>query len=953
MNWQLTPPIFLLLVAGGVGGLLALEGTVRRRATPGAQPLGWLALAAAVWAWASAAEHLAGGLAAKILWSKVQYLGIVTIPACWVWFAAHYGRQLPRLTRRRMAWFLLVPALTLALVWTNEAHGLIWPRVTLAPDGQTAIYDHGAGFWLFLVFTYGALLTGTLWIWRAIRQVPQWYRGPAVLVIIGVAIPWLSNAAYLLAGPAFGGLDPTPLAFVAAGGLIAISLYQLQLLELIPIARTVVLDQMPDGVLVLDAQERVVDLNPAARRWLGADCLGRPATLAVPNWAALRAQAAGPVELTLGGRWLEARLSALPGPAGGASGWLVVLHDIGDRKVAEAALRSGEARLRQVIDLVPHLIFAKDDQGRYILANHAMAEAYGTTPAELLGRRDEEAAPSETLAHHFREEDRNVIASGAPLSIPQETFIDAQGRPRIFQTTKIPFTFSGSLTPAVLGVAIDITELKRVEAALRDSERHHRLLAENATDVIWTMDFGGRLTYISPSVEQLRGFTPEEVMGQPLEQTVAAGSLPVMMGAIQVAVQELLMGRRLPVSPQEVEQICKDGRTVWTEVLARVMYDDAGRPAGILGVSREITARKQLEIENQRLMEAAQRRAVEAETLREAAAAVAATLDLDEIIPRVLVQLQRVVPYDSASVQLLRDGQMENVGGRGFADLAAVVGARIPLNGTTPNSIVFQSRRPVILVDAPQEYPAFRAPPHHHIRGWMGVPLILQDRVIGMLALDSRAVGAFTDDHARLATAFADQVAIALEQARLFHDVQRLATTDPLTNVHNRRHFMTLATLEYELACRYHHPLSSVLLDIDHFKTVNDRYGHLVGDRVLQTVAARCQEVLRRSDLLGRYGGEEFVALLPETPAGGAEQVAQRLRAQIGETPVVLEGAPPIQVTVSVGVATMAAGRPCQSSGAGAALEALIEQADQALYVAKRAGRNRVVVAGADSGEPA
>jgi len=192
-------------------------------------------------------------------------------------------------------------------------------------------------------------------------------------------------------------------------------------------------------------------------------------------------------------------------------------------------------------------------------------------------------------------------------------------------------------------------------------------------------------------------------------------------------------------------------------------------------------------IENARLFEAAQRRAREAETLREVGAVVTATLDLDEAIERILEQLERVVPYDSASVQLLREGYVEIVGGRGWPDPSVVLGLRFPVPGDNPNTVVIQERRPYILGDAPAAYPPFREDPHSHIRSWLGVPLIVRDCVIGMLTVDSTEPHHFTDEHARLAAAFADQVAIALENARLFqaeqHRREVMATLLEITQV--------------------------------------------------------------------------------------------------------------------------------------------------------------------------
>lgn len=139
------------------------------------------------------------------------------------------------------------------------------------------------------------------------------------------------------------------------------------------------------------------------------------------------------------------------------------------------------------------------------------------------------------------------------------------------------------------------TQRARLFQALQASEERYRLLAQNSSDVIWTMSLDGRFTYVSPSVLRLRGYTPEEVLAQPMEQAVCPGSLPLVLAHIQAALQGIAEGRKDAPVYVEIEQPCKDGSTVWTEVAATTLYDDAGLPAGFLGVSRDISQRRQIE----------------------------------------------------------------------------------------------------------------------------------------------------------------------------------------------------------------------------------------------------------------------------------------------------------------------------------------------------------------------
>ena len=173
---------------------------------------------------------------------------------------------------------------------------------------------------------------------------------------------------------------------------------------------------------------------------------------------------------------------------------------------------------------------------------------------------------------------------------------------------------------------------------------------------------------------------------------------------------------------------------------------------------------------------------------------------------------------------------------------------------------------------------------------------------------------------------------VALDQAR--SRAEQLALTDALTGVRNRRWFMTQAALEFERATRHGRALALVLIDVDHFKRVNDEHGHQTGDRLLVEIAQTCAATLRRTDLLARFGGEEFIVLLPETGQREAVRLAERMRQAVQAG--LRDPRHPLQVpvTISLGVVAMSAATPT--------LDALIRATDQALYDAKRAGRDRV-----------
>lgn len=220
-------------------------------------------------------------------------------------------------------------------------------------------------------------------------------------------------------------------------------------------------------------------------------------------------------------------------------------------------------------------------------------------------------------------------------------------------------------------------------------------------------------------------------------------------------------------------------------------------------------------------------------------------------------------------------------------------------------------------------------------RSILAVAMHTGQQIIGAMTVQAYAPDAYTSTDLDALEMLASTAAIATQNARLFARIQELATIDPLTQVPNRRHFFETAARELERTDRYKRPVSLIIFDIDSFKAVNDTFGHLAGDQVLREVAARCRSDLRDIDTVARFGGEEFVALLPETTYERALQVAQRLCASIGDSPIVCD-AGAIAVTISVGVDS------CDEVFAGT-LSDLIDRADQALYVAKHNGRNRVI----------
>ncbi len=450
-------------------------------------------------------------------------------------------------------------------------------------------------------------------------------------------------------------------------------------------------------------------------------------------------------------------------------------RDVTERWRAAQRLATSEQHYRLLAENSGEVVLLLSEEGRVRWVSPALRGALGWDPEDWIGQLGRDL-----LSH--RGEDLQAGASGTQLRNGQTVLTRQQARARDgalhwLEIHLSPYRRSEATIDGVVAIFRTIDEEVAAERVLRLSEERHRLLAENARDVIWTMAPDGMITSVSQAVESLRGLTPEEAMAQPIEQIHPPASLAISRGYFSQLADDLQAGRPLPSFRGELEYFCRDGSTVWMDVMALPVLDEQGQFMELLGVSRDITERKRTALELQQAREAA-------ETANRA------------------------------------------------------------------------------------------------------------------LQIANRKLG-------------------------------RLATTDGLTGLWNRRALDELVRREILRVDRYGDALSMVLFDIDHFKTVNDRFGHLAGDHVLVELGRRVKAQLRDCDGLGRWGGEEFLVLLPHSSGQEARQLAERLRRLVEAEPFEAVGS----VTISAGVAQR---RPRESA------EDWFRRLDRVMYRAKERGRNRV-----------
>ncbi len=318
--------------------------------------------------------------------------------------------------------------------------------------------------------------------------------------------------------------------------------------------------------------------------------------------------------------------------------------------------------------------------------------------------------------------------------------------------------------------------------------------------------------------------------------------------------------------------------------------------------------------EGERRCDALKRRYLRSEEIRNAGVILASELDPAGAAERMLNQAMIVVPYDAAAVRSLGDGESIVLATMGF-DRFGVPGDAPPRGSADSEAC---SRTPIIYTPATGPY-----------RSLMTVPLCRRDQVVGCIDFYAECPDAFGVEDLAGAMIFAEQAEIVFSNALRYKETEQEAATDWLTGLPTRRAFMARA-VRLSLDSPKNESLAMLMLDIDHFKLVNDNFGHPAGDAALVAVASACREVLRAQDICCRYGGEEILICLPGADERIALAAAERVRNRI--LAIRVEGHPDLRLTASVGISAGTFGEDFRD---------IIARADEALYMAKESGRNR------------
>lgn len=427
-------------------------------------------------------EAVVPALGAKMVFAQLEYLGIVTVPVFWFLFSLRYTGRDEWLKRKLVALLSLVPILTLILVATNGLHHLVWSSVRSDPTGPfpALLIGHGPYFWLHLAYSYLLILgaTGTL-VWSVVRY-PKNYQHQAVLITAGAIVPWAANLLYALGLVPDDNLDPTPFAFALTGALLALALSRYRLLHLFlglrGRARSALIEDMPDGLIVLDGENRIIDCNPAASAILGGSSrplLGTPLEEVsdlpcVAEKLALSGDFRCEVELEAQGesRIFDVLSSRLGQRDIEASGHLVVLRDISEKRRAEEAARESEQRYRTLVENANELIFTLDSEGRLTSVNPAVEHVTGFAKDELVGQDVDRL-----LAENKRPETSRILLA-LDTGETQEVRVKSKAGSTVVLEASIRATYHDGETTGYECIARDVTESRAWEEALRFQALH-------------------------------------------------------------------------------------------------------------------------------------------------------------------------------------------------------------------------------------------------------------------------------------------------------------------------------------------------------------------------------------------------------------------------------------------------------------------------------------------------
>jgi PAS domain S-box-containing protein len=491
-----------------------------RRSVKGARELILLMIAAGIWSFLIIFETAATSVNGKILWSKLAYFGAVSSPLLFFLFVLRFTGKDKLINLRNIIFLSIFPVATLVLTFTNEYHHLIWTDFSpISVKTNMMEYSHGIGFWIgYVLFSYIMLLLATVLLFVFIINHAKTFHSQAVIVLMAGLLPWTASLIYLTDNNPVPGLDLVPASIIASGVVMAYAILYIRFLDLVPVARETLVETLLDGILSIDGQNRIQDINGAAMRFLGIKdktVIGMPAgnsgaTVVSLMDAAINAEIVDELEVTVNEsvRYYNIIKQPIKNHPGSR---LIIIRDITERKLQEETLYNERTLFRTIIDLIPDAVYVKDTECRKIFANPREVQLSGKrSEEEIIGKTDFNLYP-DAEAKRSGEEDRFVLQTGKPILEVDGYLTDNEGLHHWLLVSKVPLRDQQGKITGLVGVTHDITTRKLIEKKLRESESNFRAFFETMDDMVFIADQTGMIFHANSSVTRKLGYSLEDL----------------------------------------------------------------------------------------------------------------------------------------------------------------------------------------------------------------------------------------------------------------------------------------------------------------------------------------------------------------------------------------------------------------------------------------------------------
>ena len=755
----------VMILAAILALIVLLVGWPRRKSISGVYFIAFL-LSVTFWLVSSTVESFVTAQSTRILWAQISYIGFIQVYPYLFLFVVSYIRQSKIHPSMIMA-LMVIPFITLILVWTNSYHGWVWSGFTQGSiENNVLIFHHGFWFWVYVVYLYSVLLTGVIYLIRTLIKAPPAIRRQLLIILAGVIFPVITGSMYVLGLEPIPGMDITPTGLVFTGMFLAWGLLRYQLLDLLPVARATLVEQLQDGMIVLDMRGRIVDINRATRKLLGwnrTKIFGQDIALVSPALAELLSSDSSLLnrEVIFPDKpdiVLDVQVSVLLSHAHQEMGKLLLLRDITERKLADEALREAEWKFYALFENGPigvayhRMIY--DAAGKpldyyFIDANVKYIQLTGVNP---IGKTATVAFPGiEHDSFDWIGTFGHVAQTGE--SVRFEQYLQANNR----WYDCVGYQYKPDHFVAAF---LEITASKQAETALRESEATLSKVQEVAHLGSWEIDMVTKVVNASDEAHRIYGFG----QGAMTLESIQSVPLPEFRPSLDAALVSLITQGK----PYDVEFKIKrhsDGQI--RDIHSMAEYIATSHK--VIGSLQDITEHKRAEV-------SIQQRVMELETLNRISHILRGISKQEEMLSIILDEALAILKTTHGSIEL-NNRQSENL------EKAVVRGWIAQLDEPPQNhrqgiaGRVFTSGEiylsPEFFSD-PQTNPESRSqiPPEW---GGVSLPIRASQQSLGVLTVSVPTERELNQDEIRLLSILSEMAGAALHRMQLHTETARRA----------------------------------------------------------------------------------------------------------------------------------------------------------------------------------